>query len=77
MRPRLFGVSGAIVFPTLPPAIQGLGQFGGFQFVVQDLAAHKLEDLAARRGGLMQQASQRKDLARLFTSSPRTIRSIW
>ena len=25
IRPRLFGVSGAIVFATLPPAIQGLG----------------------------------------------------
>ena len=43
----MFGISGAIVFPTLPPPIQGLGQFGGFQFVVQDLAAHKLEELAA------------------------------
>ena len=68
VRPRLFGISGAIVFATLPPAIQGLGQFGGFQFVVQDLANHKLDELAAATGGLMQQASQRKDLVRLFTS---------
>ncbi len=68
VRPRLFGVSGAIVFATLPPAIQGLGQFGGFQFVVQDLAAHKLEELAGVMGGLMQQASQRKDLVRLFST---------
>ena len=68
VRPRLFGVSGAIVFATLPPAIQGLGQFGGFQFVVQDLASHKLDELAGAAGGLMQQASQRKDLVRLFTS---------
>jgi hydrophobic/amphiphilic exporter-1 (mainly G- bacteria), HAE1 family len=67
VRPRLFGVSGAIVFATLPPPIQGLGQFGGFQFVVQDLGAHKLEELAGAVGGLMQQASQRKDLVRLFT----------
>jgi hydrophobic/amphiphilic exporter-1 (mainly G- bacteria), HAE1 family len=67
VRPRLFGVSGAIVFATLPPAIQGLGQFGGFQFVVQDLGAHTLEQLAGAVGGLMQQASQRKDLVRLFT----------
>src|ERR1700741_4351519 len=66
--PRMFGVSGAIVFPTLPPPIQGLGQFGGFQFVVQDLAAHKLEELAGTVGSLMQQAAQRKDLTRLFTS---------
>ena len=68
VRPRLFGVSGAIVFATLPPAIQGLGQFGGFQFVVQDLASHKLEELAAATQGLMQQASQRKDLVRLFST---------
>src|SRR6266851_4041053 len=40
VRPKLFGVSGAIVFATLPPAINGLGAFGGFQFVVQDQAAH-------------------------------------
>ena len=26
---QLFGVSGAVVFATLPPPIQGLGQFGG------------------------------------------------
>src|SRR5271165_6990450 len=68
IRPRMFGVSGAIVFPTLPPPIQGLGQFGGFQFVVQDQAAHKLEELAATAQGLLQQAAQRKDLVRLFTS---------
>jgi hydrophobic/amphiphilic exporter-1 (mainly G- bacteria), HAE1 family len=68
VRPRLFGVPGAIVFATLPPAIQGLGQFGGFQFVVQDLASHKLEELSAATQGLMRQAAQRKDLVRLFTS---------
>jgi HAE1 family hydrophobic/amphiphilic exporter-1 len=68
VRPRMFGISGAIVFATLPPPIQGLGQFGGFQFVVQDQAAHKLEELAAVTQGLMQQAAQRKDLVRLFTS---------
>jgi len=68
VRPRMFGISDAIVFATLPPPIQGLGQFGGFQFVVQDLAAHKLDELAATTGALMQQASQRKDLVRLFSS---------
>src|ERR1700722_19464685 len=63
IRPRMFGVSGAIVFPTLPPPIQGLSQF-----VVQDLAAHKLEELASTTQGILQQAGQRKDLTRLFTS---------
>ncbi|HEY1676954.1 MAG TPA: multidrug efflux RND transporter permease subunit [Candidatus Sulfotelmatobacter sp.] len=68
VRPRLFGVSGAIVFATLPPPIQGLGQFGGFQFVVQDLTSHKLEELYAATQGLIREASQRKDLVRLFSS---------
>jgi HAE1 family hydrophobic/amphiphilic exporter-1 len=68
IRPRMFGVSGAIVFPTLPPPIQGLGQFGGFQFVVQDLGAHTLEELASTTQNLMRQGGQRKDLTRLFTS---------
>ncbi len=68
IRPKMFGVPGAIVFPTLPPPIQGLGQFGGFQFVVQDQAAHTLDELAATTGGLMQQAAGRKDLVRLFSS---------
>jgi len=68
VRPRMFGISDAIVFATLPPPIQGLGQFGGFQFVVQDQGAHKLEELAGTAGALMQQAGQRKDLVRLFSS---------
>jgi len=67
VRPRLFGVSGAIVFATLPPAVQGLGQFGGFQFEIQDQGSHKLEELAATTGGLIQQAGKRKELAQLFT----------
>jgi len=68
VRPMLFGVSGAIVFATLPPPIQGLGQFGGFQFVVQDLAAHTPEELAAATQGLMRQAAGRKELAGLYTA---------
>jgi hydrophobic/amphiphilic exporter-1 (mainly G- bacteria), HAE1 family len=67
VRPRLFGVSGAIVFATLPPAIQGLGQFGGFQFVVQDQAAHKLEELSAVTHDIIRQAYARKDLVGLYT----------
>jgi HAE1 family hydrophobic/amphiphilic exporter-1 len=68
VRPMLFGVSGAIVFATLPPPIQGLGQFGGFQFVVQDLAAHTPEELAAATQGLMRQAAGRKELVGLYTA---------
>jgi hydrophobic/amphiphilic exporter-1 (mainly G- bacteria), HAE1 family len=67
VRPMLFGVSGAIVFATLPPPIQGLGQFGGFQFVVQDLAAHTLEELAGATQGMMRQAAGSKELVGLYS----------
>ena len=67
VRPRLFGISGAIVFATLPPAINGLGAFGGFQFVVQDQAAHTLEELAAATQSLIGQSHQRKDLVGMYT----------
>ena len=67
LRPQLFGISGAVVFPTLPPAVQGLGAFGGFQFEVQDQTAHRLDELAAAAGGVIREASQRKDLAQLYT----------
>lgn len=55
------------MFATLPPTIQGLGIFGGFQFVVQDLAAHTLDELSGATQGLIRNASQRKDLVRLYT----------
>src|ERR1700680_3947110 len=67
VRPRLFGISGAIVFATLPPAINGLGAFGGFLFIVQDQAAHKLEELAAATQVILAQSRQRKDLVGLYT----------
>ena len=67
VRPMLFGVPGAIVFATLPPAVQGLGQFGGFQFEVQDQTSHALDELAAATGAVIQQARQRKDLSQLYT----------
>src|SRR5579863_180909 len=67
VRPRMFSVSGAIVFATLPPAINGLGQFGGFQFVVQDLGGHTLEELSATTQKVIQEAGARKDLVGLYT----------
>ena len=67
VRPMLFGVQGAIVFATLPPPIQGLGQFGGFQFVVQDQAAHKLEELASTAQGFLLQSREHKELVGLYT----------
>ena len=67
VRPLLFAVQGAIVFATLPPAINGLGAFGGFQFVVQDLTGHKLDELAGAVQGFMRELGQHKELVGLYT----------
>ncbi|MGA9505384.1 MAG: efflux RND transporter permease subunit, partial [Terriglobales bacterium] len=68
LRGPLFGISGAIVIPFEPPAVQGLGQFGGFQFEVQDQGSHTLQDLDKVTHDLTRAGGQRKDLTGLFTT---------
>jgi HAE1 family hydrophobic/amphiphilic exporter-1 len=68
MRGPLFGISGAIVVPFEPPAVQGLGTFGGFQFEVQDQGSHTLQELDKVTHGLIREGNSRKDLAGLFTT---------
>jgi HAE1 family hydrophobic/amphiphilic exporter-1 len=68
IRGPLFGINGALVFPFLPPAVQGLGQFGGFQFEVLDQGGHTLDELAGATQGLVREGNSRKDLTGLFTS---------
>ncbi|HUJ95537.1 MAG TPA: multidrug efflux RND transporter permease subunit [Terriglobales bacterium] len=67
IRPQLFGISGAIVIPFLPPAVQGLGNFGGFQFEVQDMGGHSLQELADVTQNLMREGGARKDLTGLYS----------
>jgi hydrophobic/amphiphilic exporter-1 (mainly G- bacteria), HAE1 family len=66
--PKLFGVPGAIVVAFQPPAIQGIGSFGGFQFQLQDLGRNTLQDLDAAAHKIVAASHQRKDLTGLFTS---------
>ncbi len=70
IRGQLLSIEGAIVIPFPPPAVQGLGQFGGFQFEVQDQGGHSLAELDQVTQQLIRQASQRsqKDLTGLFTT---------
>jgi HAE1 family hydrophobic/amphiphilic exporter-1 len=70
LRGPFFGISGAIVIPFEPPAVQGLGQFGGFQFEVQDQATHTLQDLDKTTHDLIRAAGGRaeKDLTGLFST---------
>jgi len=68
IRGPLFGISGALVLPFLPPPVQGLGEFGGFAYELQDQGGHSLEELAGVANNLIHRGNtERKDLAGLFT----------
>ena len=66
--PKLFGVPGAIVVAFEPPAIQGIGSFGGFQFELQDLGRNTLQDIDTVAHKIVAGSYQRPDLRGLFTS---------
>ena len=64
----LGGISGALVIPFAPPAIQGLSVFGGFQFEVLDGSGGDIANLAAVTYQLMGQGNQSGRVAGLFSS---------
>ena len=68
LRRKLFAVSGALVVPFNPPAVQGLGQFGGFQFELEDLGRNSLQDIANAANKLVAKGNASKDVTGLFTS---------
>ena len=68
IRGPLMGISGALVIPFPPPAVFGLGNFGGFQYVLQDLGGHTPEQLANVAYGMVGTGNQTPGLAGLFTS---------
>jgi hydrophobic/amphiphilic exporter-1 (mainly G- bacteria), HAE1 family len=45
LAPQMFAVPGGLVVLVEPPAIQGLGAYGGFAFELQDLGRNTLGDL--------------------------------
>ncbi len=58
LRGPLAGVKSAFVIPFLPPSIQGVGVFGGFQLELEDRGNAPLEQLAATTFGLVGAASR-------------------
>ncbi|MGH9567555.1 MAG: efflux RND transporter permease subunit, partial [Candidatus Angelobacter sp.] len=70
VRGPLLGISGALVLPFPPPAVQGLGTFGGFQYELQDQGGHSLEELAQAAQKLTLAGNQLPDksLAGLYSS---------
>ena len=43
--PKLFAVPGGILYAVEPPAIQGIGTVGGFQFILQDGGRNTFSDI--------------------------------
>ena len=68
LRGPMFGISGALVIPVEPPAVQGLGAFGGFQFEIQDQSSHTLQDLDKVTQDMIRQGTAGKKLTSLFTT---------
>ncbi len=64
----LFGISGAIVVPFNPPAVQGLGNFGGFQLEVEDQSSASIQSLADETQKLAQKGNADPKLTQLFSS---------
>ncbi|NER78586.1 MAG: efflux RND transporter permease subunit [Leptolyngbya sp. SIO1D8] len=70
---QLFGkfsqITEARVFPVNPPAIQGLGQFGGFQYQLQDRQGNlSLGALVEKLGELLGAANQNPNLRGVFST---------
>jgi hydrophobic/amphiphilic exporter-1 (mainly G- bacteria), HAE1 family len=68
LRTPLMGISEAVVVPFTPPAIFGLGTFGGFAFELQQAGGGSLDDLDAVLHQFLAKAAQRKELTGLFTT---------
>jgi HAE1 family hydrophobic/amphiphilic exporter-1 len=61
-------IEGAVVFPFNLPPIIGLGNAGGFQYVLESLAGADPADLASVSGALVTAANQRPELTQVFTT---------
>jgi HAE1 family hydrophobic/amphiphilic exporter-1/multidrug efflux pump len=60
-------IRGANFLIINPPSIPGIGQGGGFEFVLEDRAGQDLGKLIGAMGDLLGQANQRSDLTRVFS----------
>jgi HAE1 family hydrophobic/amphiphilic exporter-1 len=68
LRGRLMGIKEAFAIPLLPPPIQGLGSYGGFQFELQQTGGGNLDDLERVLREFEQGARKRKELGPLLST---------
>jgi HAE1 family hydrophobic/amphiphilic exporter-1 len=60
--------NGGLVAAFEPPAVQGVGSFGGFQFMLQDQGGNTLSDLARVAHQLVAASAGHKELTGLLTT---------
>jgi hypothetical protein len=65
---QFFGIPQAQVFAFTPPAIQGVGNFGGFQFELEDRGNVGLPTMMQTAYGYMGAAAKNPNLANVFTT---------
>ena len=68
LRGPLAAIPGGLVIPFSPPAVQGLGQFGGFTFELEDLGRNTLQTLADTANQVVNTGNQSGKVTGLFTS---------
>lgn len=68
LSPRLFQVPGGLVVLVTPPAVQGLGSYGGFSFELQDLGRNTLGDLDRVAHMMMGAGRTNPQITNLYTS---------
>jgi HAE1 family hydrophobic/amphiphilic exporter-1 len=68
LAPQLAAIPGAIVFPFNLPPILGLGNAGGFQYVLEALQGQPPAEIAAAMRGLLVAANQQPELAAVFST---------
>ncbi len=68
IRPQCLMIPGALVIPFEPPAISGIGSFGGFQFELQDQGRNTLQDLDRVAHTIVAKGNASGQLVGLFTA---------
>ncbi|HEX3891505.1 MAG TPA: efflux RND transporter permease subunit [Terracidiphilus sp.] len=64
----MFAPNGGLVAVIQPPAVSGVGSFGGFQFMLQDSGSNTLSDLDRVAHQIVGAGRARKDLSGLLTT---------
>ena len=68
LRPKLAAIQQAVVFPFNLPPILGLGNTGGFQYVLEGLQSQPPAEIAETMRALLVAANQQPELAGVFST---------